>query len=99
MNHYYNTVRAGHLKDERKDKIVTWWTPRSLVSFDCSVAVVLLGGEAAELAVDAAAPVVAAVAALQPARSHRAPPAPAAQPPAPARRAAQARVALPKKDK
>lgn len=60
-----------------------------------SVAVVVFGGEAAQLAVDAAAPVVAAVAALQPARADRAPPAPAAQPPAPARRTAQARVALP----
>lgn len=59
-----------------------------------SVAVVVLGGEAAQLAVDAAAPVVAAVAALQARRAQRAPPAPAAQPRAPARGAAQAGVAL-----
>lgn len=60
-----------------------------------SVAVVVFGGEVAQLAVDAAAPVVAAVAALQAAGAHRAPPAPAAQPPAPARCATEARVAFP----
>lgn len=59
-----------------------------------SIAVVFLGGEATQLAVDATAPVVATVTALQPAGPHAAPPAPAAQATAPAWGTAQGRVAL-----
>lgn len=68
---------------------------RELVSVVVLIAIVFLGGDAAELAVDAAAPVVAAAAALEAAAAHGAPAAPAAQAPAAARRRARARVAAP----
>ncbi|GBP59650.1 UDP-glucose:glycoprotein glucosyltransferase [Eumeta japonica] len=92
-------VRRGlyqHQDHDQEFEIVHHEDTTSSEKDSNSVTVVLLGHESAELAIDAATPMIAAVAALEPLRAHRAPAAPAAQPRAPARVRAQRRVTPPK---
>lgn len=85
---FFNLYRYSQEKETKQNKIQFFLTFVICRGSKSSVAVVFLGGEAAQLAVDAAAPVVLAVAALEAAGADGAAPAAAAQASAPARRRA-----------